>query len=78
MSVTLGVGARLPAFSASMGRVLLSGLDEAALDQWLQDCHPVKLTPHTITDTRRLRRVVEDVRRQGYSCLLYTSPSPRD
>ena len=67
MSVTLGVGARLLAFSASMGRVLLSGLDEAALDHWLQDCHPVKLTPHTVTDTRRLRRIVEDVRRQGYA-----------
>lgn len=67
MSVTLGVGARLPAFSASMGRVLLSGLDEPALDAWLEQCRPVKLTPHTVTDTRRLRRIVEEVRRQGYA-----------
>src|SRR4030095_4190663 len=67
MSVTLGVGARLPAFSASMGRVLLSGLGEPALDEWLEQCRPAKLTPHTVTDTRRLRRIVEDVRRQGYA-----------
>jgi IclR family pca regulon transcriptional regulator len=67
MSVTLGVGARLPAFSASMGRVLLSGLDEAALDAWLRDCHPTRLTAHTVTDTQRLRRIVEEVRHQGYA-----------
>ena len=36
MTVALGVGARLPAFAASMGRVLLAGLSEADLDAWLR------------------------------------------
>jgi IclR family pca regulon transcriptional regulator len=67
MSVTLGVGAKLPAFCAAMGRVLLSGLDESDLDAWLAQCKPVKNTPHTVTDLRALRRVVEDVARQGYA-----------
>ncbi|MCC8362761.1 helix-turn-helix domain-containing protein [Lysobacter sp. A6] len=67
MSVTLGVGARLPAFSASMGRVLLSGLDEPALDQWLTECRPTKHTSYTVTDTQRLRRIVDEVRHQGYA-----------
>ncbi|KGQ20089.1 Transcriptional regulator, IclR family [Lysobacter dokdonensis DS-58] len=67
MSVTLGVGARLPASTASMGRVLLSGLDEDSLDAWLTHCKPAKLTAHTVTDVRRLRRIVEDVRRQGHA-----------
>lgn len=67
MSVTLGVGAKLPAFCAAMGRVLLSGLDEPDLDNWLGQCKPVKNTPHTVTDLRALRRVVEDVARQGYA-----------
>jgi IclR family transcriptional regulator, pca regulon regulatory protein len=67
MSVTLGVGARLPAFSASMGRVLLSGLSDAQLDRWLGQCKPVKYTPHTVTDLHRLRRIVLDVRSQGYA-----------
>lgn len=67
MSVTLGVGARLPAFCAAMGRVLLSGLDEAGLDAWLAQCKPSKLTPHTQTDLRRLRGIVNDVRMQGYA-----------
>jgi IclR family pca regulon transcriptional regulator len=67
MSVNLGVGARLPAFCASMGRVLLSGLDEADLDTWLAQCRPARLTPHTETDVHRLRRIVADVRRLGYA-----------
>lgn len=67
MSVTLGVGARLPAFSASMGRVLLSGLDAAELHDWLAQCQPVKHTPYTITDLHRLRRTIEEVRVQGYA-----------
>jgi IclR family pca regulon transcriptional regulator len=67
MTVALGVGARLPAYAASMGRVLLAGLPPAALDTWLAGCRPVRHTPHTVTDTRRLRRIVQEVRAQGYA-----------
>ena len=35
MTIALGVGARLPAFAASMGRVLLAGLPDEQLDAWL-------------------------------------------
>ena len=67
MTVSLGVGSRLPACSASMGRVLLSGLPEAELRDWLAQCQPVRLTPHTVTDPRRLRRIIEEVRNHGYA-----------
>lgn len=67
MTVALGVGARLPAYAASMGRVLLAGLPDVALDAWLADCRPARLTPHTVTDTRRLKRIVREVRSQGYA-----------
>ncbi len=67
MSMTLGIGARLPAFSASMGRVLLSGLDEAELQAWLAQCQPVQHTAHTITDLQRLRRIIDEVRVQHYA-----------
>jgi IclR family pca regulon transcriptional regulator len=67
MTVALGVGARLPAFSASMGRVLLSGLSDADLKTWLARCRPVRHTPHTVTDVRRLRRIIEAVRTDGYA-----------
>jgi IclR family pca regulon transcriptional regulator len=67
MTVALGVGAQLPAYAASMGRVLLAGLAVESLDAWLAACRPVKHTPHTVTGTRQLRRVVTDVRAQGYA-----------
>jgi IclR family pca regulon transcriptional regulator len=67
MTVALGVGARLPAYAASMGRVLLAGLDDASLGRWLDECKPERHTPHTVTDPRRLRRIVRESRRQGYT-----------
>ena len=67
MTVALGVGARLPACSASMGRVLVAGLPDADLDDWLARCRPVRHTPHTVTDLRRLRRIIRDVRLRGYA-----------
>lgn len=67
MSVTLGVGARLQAFSASLGRALLSGLSDAQLDRWLAECKPVRHTSHTVTDPQHLRRLILDVREQGYA-----------
>jgi IclR family pca regulon transcriptional regulator len=67
MSVTLGVGARLPAFCASMGRVLVAGLAVPEREGWLAQCKPTRLTPHTQTDLRRLRRIISDVRMQGYA-----------
>jgi len=67
MTVALGVGARLPAYAASMGRVLLAGLPDASLDVWLHACAPVRHTRHTVTDSRRLRRIIREVRSQGYA-----------
>ncbi len=67
MSVRLGVGARLPACSASLGRVLLAGLEDVELDAWLRACKPARLTSHTVIDREQLRRIIVDVRRQGYS-----------
>lgn len=67
MTVSLAVGARLPAYCTSMGRVLLSGLEPADLGAWLAACRPKPLTPRTVTDKRRLKQIVEGVRRDGYA-----------
>jgi IclR family pca regulon transcriptional regulator len=67
MSVSLGVGARLPAFCASMGRVLVAGLALPEREAWLARCEPVRLTPHTIMDKARLRRVLDAVEREGHA-----------
>ena len=67
MTVSLSVGSRLPAYCASLGRVLLSGLSEADLRSWPERCHPSRLTAHTVTDTRRLRKLIEAAREDGYA-----------
>lgn len=67
MTVALTVGTRLPAYCTSMGRVLLSGLGEDELDRVLAETELKPLTPRTITDRAKLRRVVRDVRTKGYA-----------
>lgn len=67
MTVSLGIGARLPAFAASMGRVLLSGLPDADCKRWLASLKPAKLTPHTVTDTRKLKKIIAEVGAQGHA-----------
>jgi IclR family pca regulon transcriptional regulator len=67
MTVSLGAGARLPAYCASMGRVLLAGLAPGEFDAWLEDCRPAPHTQYTVTEPRRLRRIVDAVRTQGHA-----------
>jgi len=67
MTVALGVGARLPAYPTSMGRVLLAGLSATDLDGYLSDVQAEQLTPRTLTSADELRSVVEAARRDGYA-----------
>lgn len=69
LSTNIDIGSRLPAYATSMGRVLLSALDEPGLDAFFGATELLPLTPRTITDEHQLREVLGDVRRQGY-CLL--------
>src|SRR5258705_270303 len=67
MSVALGVGARLPAFAASMGRVLLADKSDSELSAWLRENTFRPITAHTIYKTRALQAEILKVRRQGYA-----------
>jgi IclR family transcriptional regulator, pca regulon regulatory protein len=67
MSVALGVGARLPAFAASMGRVLLADKSDNELSGWLRENTLRPITAHTIYKPRALRAEILKVRRQGYA-----------
>jgi IclR family transcriptional regulator, pca regulon regulatory protein len=67
MSVALGVGARLPAFAASMGRVLLADKSDNELTSWLHEHTFRPITAHTIYKPRALRAEILKVRRQGYA-----------
>lgn len=69
MTIGLSVGARLPAYCTSMGRVLLAGLDEVDLDRYLHAADLRPRTDRTITDPKRLRAEIELVRGQGW-CLI--------
>lgn len=62
----VGVGGRLPAFCASMGRVLLAAKPDAALDDFFAKAKLAPRTPRTITDRQKLRALIAGVRRNGY------------
>lgn len=65
MNMTLGVGARLPAFATAMGRVMLADLDADDLDRYFARATLVPLSNQTITDESRLREIVSEVRERG-------------
>jgi IclR family pca regulon transcriptional regulator len=67
MTVSLGIGARLPAAATSMGRVLVAGLADAELDRWLRGCKPIAHTRHTVVDKKKLADVLEQTRKLGYA-----------
>jgi IclR family pca regulon transcriptional regulator len=69
MSITLGVGSRLPAYCTSMGRVLLAGLPEEEAMARLKASRPEPLTRHTLTDLDALRLKISQTRKQGW-CLV--------
>lgn len=69
MSITLGVGSRLPAYCTSMGRVLLAGLPEEEALACLQAASREALTRHTVTDIDALRLKIAQARKQGW-CLV--------
>ena len=69
MTIGLAVGARLPAYCTSMGKVLLAGLDDASLDQYLAAVEFMPLTSRTHRDRRALLDAVLEVREQGW-CMV--------
>ena len=69
MSISLGVGSRLPAYCTSMGRLLLAELSEDELRTRLEASAPQSLTKHTVTDLDALLAKVAQARRQRW-CLV--------
>jgi IclR family pca regulon transcriptional regulator len=67
MAISLALGSRLPAYPTSMGRVLLSGLPDEELDEYVNRTELKKLTKYTITDREEFRAVLMKTRAQGYA-----------
>lgn len=61
------MGARYPACATSLGRVLLAGLPDEALERYLSKVKPKALTSKSITDPQRLRQEIMAVREAGYA-----------
>jgi IclR family transcriptional regulator, pca regulon regulatory protein len=61
------VGSRFPAHATSTGRVLLAGVSEERLQSYFKSARPQALTEHTVTDPTKLRALIDECRRTGYS-----------
>ncbi|MEO7953541.1 MAG: IclR family transcriptional regulator C-terminal domain-containing protein [Polaromonas sp.] len=67
MSITLGVGSRLPAYCTSMGRMLLSALPETELMHILEISERTARTRFTVTGVEELVARIAQVRQQGWA-----------
>lgn len=67
MTISLGVGAHLPAYCTSLGRVLVANLAEETRKRWLSELNLQKRTRYTLTDRDALQRELDRVRAQGYA-----------
>jgi IclR family pca regulon transcriptional regulator len=67
MSISLGVGSRLPAYCTSMGRMLLSALPPEAMMDVLNASERTARTRFTVTDVNELAAKIAQVRQQGWA-----------
>jgi IclR family pca regulon transcriptional regulator len=67
MTVDLAIGSRLPAYCTSMGRVLLAHLPGDRLDRYLANVVLQRHTARTIISVGKLRKVLNEVRRNGFA-----------
>jgi IclR family pca regulon transcriptional regulator len=67
MSMSLGIGTRLPAYATSMGQVLLAHLPPARLEESLARLLLKPLTASTITSMPVFRERLRSVRERGYA-----------
>ena len=69
MSIGLSVGSRLPAYCASMGRVLLAARPDKERAALLAALPRKAFTPRTLTGTAELLAEIEKVRKQGFATI---------
>lgn len=67
MTIALALGSRLPVYPTSMGRVLLAGLSDEEIDDYISSTTFERLTSHTVTDPAEFREILEQVGDKGYA-----------
>ncbi|NMR32113.1 IclR family transcriptional regulator domain-containing protein [Crystallibacter degradans] len=66
LSINIVVGSRVPAYATATGRVLLAGLEEAALVSYFSALQAQCYTANTETDAGEIRKKVFEARDQGW------------
>ena len=64
-----GVGTRYPAYATSMGRAMLAFEGDDVRAHYLNTCNFISFTEHTVASKPDLRRILDDVRRNGYAAI---------
>jgi IclR family transcriptional regulator, pca regulon regulatory protein len=64
-----GFGTRFPAYPTSLGRVLLAYQADAQIESYLGEVRMEKLTDKTVTSTVKLRKILQECRREGYASI---------
>lgn len=67
MRMNITVGTRFPAYATSMGRILLAGLSDDALEAYFARADLTEVTDYTLTDPSGLRAELARIREQGYA-----------
>ena len=67
MKFDIGPGTKLPCYAASLGKVLLSGLSNNALNERLNKIEFIPHTPKTILSKKKLKEEVMRAKRDGYA-----------
>jgi DNA-binding IclR family transcriptional regulator len=67
LGVSRWVGRPFPLHASAPGKLVLAGLDAAALRDWVERTRPERFTRRTITSVRGLRAELDRVRAQGYA-----------
>lgn len=67
MTISLSIGSRLPALWTSMGRTILAGMDDEALDGFLGRAQLQPPTERSAATRERLGDEIRQVRGQGYA-----------
>lgn len=62
-----GLGLRLPAYCSAVGRVLMAGLPEQQRENLLERIRPQAITPRTVTDKSKLRKILAQVAADGFA-----------
>jgi DNA-binding IclR family transcriptional regulator len=67
LTLSFRAGRKAPLFCTSSGRLFLARLDDATLEQYLQNAELAAYTRYTNTDARKLRAELMNIRDRGYA-----------